>query len=81
MSLRTSPQTGVAISSDFGDSHVAPLLAMTQKIQAVAYPCEKLSKKEKRKIHQTRQQTWGELNPITGQPKNSKVYNRNKSRI
>ena len=31
-------------------------------------PYEKLSKKEKRKVDQARRQTWGELNPITGQP-------------
>ena len=29
MSLRTSPQTGVAISINPGDCHVAALLAMT----------------------------------------------------
>ena len=43
-------------------------------------PYEKLSKKEKRKIDQTRRQTWGELNPVTRKPTNSKVYNRNKAR-
>ena len=41
---------------------------------------EKLSKKEKRKIDQTRRQTWGELNPVTRKPTNSKAYNRNKAR-
>ena len=43
-------------------------------------PYEKLSKKEKRKVDQARRQTWGELNPVTGQPENSKAYNRNKAR-
>ena len=43
-------------------------------------PCEKLSKKEKRKIDQARRQTWGELNPVTRKPTNSKAYNRNKTR-
>ena len=43
-------------------------------------PYEKLSKKEKRKIDLTKRQTWGELNPITRKPQNSKAYNRNKSR-
>ena len=43
-------------------------------------PYEKLSKKEKRKIDQARRQTWGELNPVTRKPANSKAYNRNKSR-
>ena len=27
-----------------------------------------------------KRQTWGELNPVTGQPENSKTYNRNKIR-
>ena len=43
-------------------------------------PYEKLSKKEKRKIGQARWQTWGELNPVTRKPENSKAYNRNKTR-
>jgi len=36
---------------------------------------EKLSKKEKRKIDQARRQTWGQLNPVTRKPENSKAYN------
>ena len=43
-------------------------------------PYEKLSKKEKRKLNQAKRQTWGELNPVTRKPQNSKAYNRNKSR-
>ena len=43
-------------------------------------PYEKLSKKEKRKIDQARRQTWGELNPVTRKPTNSRAYNRNKAR-
>ena len=43
-------------------------------------PYEKLSKKEKRKLDQARRQTWGELNPVTRKPANSKAYNRNKAR-
>lgn len=43
-------------------------------------PYEKLSKKEKRKIDLARRQTWGELNPVTRKPVNSKAYNRNKAR-
>ena len=43
-------------------------------------PYEKLSKKEKRKMDLTKRQTWGELNPVTRKPQNSKAYNRNKSR-
>jgi len=43
-------------------------------------PYEKLSKKEKRKLDSARRQTWGELNPVTRKPANSKAYNRNKAR-
>lgn len=43
-------------------------------------PYEKLSKKEKRKLDLAKRQTWGELNPITRKPINSRAYNRNKSR-
>ena len=43
-------------------------------------PYEKLSKKEKRKQDIAKRSTWGELNPITRKPQNSKAYNRNKSR-
>ena len=43
-------------------------------------PYEKLSKKEKRKMDLAKRQTWGELNPVTRKPANSKAYNRNKSR-
>ena len=42
-------------------------------------PYGKLSKKEKRKIDQARRQTWGDLNPVTRKPANSKAYNRKKS--
>ena len=42
-------------------------------------PNEKLSKKEKRKIDQAQRQTWGELNPVTRKPENSKAYSRRKS--
>ncbi len=43
-------------------------------------PYEKLSKKEKRKIDQARRQTWGELNPVTRKPGNSKAYKRKNHR-
>ena len=43
-------------------------------------PYEKLSKKEKRKMDLAKRQTWGELNPVTRKPENSKAYNRNKAR-
>ena len=44
-------------------------------------PYEKLSKKEKRKQDIAKRSTWGDLNPITRKPQNSKAYNRNKARI
>ena len=43
-------------------------------------PYEKLSKKEKRKLDQAKRQTWGNLNPVTRKPEDSKAYNRNKAR-
>ena len=42
-------------------------------------PYEKLSKKEKRKLDQAKRQTWGNLNPVTRKPENSKAYNRKKA--
>ena len=42
-------------------------------------PYEKLSKKEKRKMDLAKRQTWGELNPVTRKPENSRAYNRKKS--
>lgn len=42
-------------------------------------PYEKLSKKEKRKIDSCRRKTWGNLNPVTRKPVNSKAYNRKKN--
>lgn len=42
-------------------------------------PYEKLSKKEKRKVDAMRRNTWGELNPVTRKPTNSKAYNRRKA--
>ena len=42
-------------------------------------PYEKLSKKEKRKMDLAKRQTWGELNPATRKPENSRAYNRRKS--
>ena len=43
-------------------------------------PYEKLSKKEKRKVDATKRNTWGDLNPVTRKPQNSKAYCRNKAR-
>jgi len=42
-------------------------------------PYEKLSRKGKRKFDQAKRQTWGDLNPVTRKPTNSKAYNRRKS--
>ncbi len=42
-------------------------------------PYEKLSKKEKRRLDQQKRQTWGELNPATRKPENSRAYNRRKA--
>lgn len=39
-------------------------------------PYEKLSKKEKRKVDAAKRSTWGNLNPVTRKPQNSKAYNR-----
>ena len=36
--------------------------------------------RDQRKMDLAKRQTWGELNPVTGQPENSKAYNRNKAR-
>ena len=36
----------------------------------------KLSKKEKRKIDLSRRRTWGDFNPVTRKPENSKAYKR-----
>ena len=43
-------------------------------------PYKKLSKKEKRKVDAAKRCTWGDLNPVTRKPQNSKAYNRNKAR-
>ena len=42
-------------------------------------PYEKLSKKEKRKMDLAKRQTWGELNPVSRKPENSKAYNRKRT--
>ena len=36
--------------------------------------------RDQRKMDLARRQTWGELNPVTRKPTNSKAYNRNKAR-
>ena len=42
-------------------------------------PIEKMSKKEKKKLHAQRRGTWGVLNPVTRMPPNPKAYKRKKS--
>ena len=42
-------------------------------------PYEKLSKKEKRKVDAAKRNTWGEVNPVTRKPANSKASNRRKA--
>ena len=42
-------------------------------------PYEKLSKKEQQKINEARRGTWGDLNPVTRKPTNSKAYNRKRA--
>ena len=41
-------------------------------------PYEKLSKKAKKEMDKAKRNTWGELNPVTRIPANSKAYNRSK---
>lgn len=43
-------------------------------------PYEKLSKKEKRKADAAKRKSWGEIDPVTRRPQNSKAYNRTKAR-
>ena len=42
-------------------------------------PYEKLSKKEQQKINKAKRGTWGDLNPVTRKPQNSKAYNRKRT--
>lgn len=42
-------------------------------------PYEKLSKKEQQKINKAKRGTWGDLNPVTRKPQNSKAYNRKRA--
>lgn len=42
-------------------------------------PYEKLSKKEKRRLDRARRTTWGEVNPVTRKPQNSKAYHRQRA--
>jgi len=42
-------------------------------------PREKMSKREKHALDQTKRATWGEINPVTRTTENKKTYNRKKS--
>lgn len=42
-------------------------------------PFEKLSKRQQRELNARKRNTWGELNPVTRKPENSKAYNRAKA--
>lgn len=43
-------------------------------------PYEKLSKKKKRELDNSRRGTWGDLNPVTRRPAPAKAYNKSKAR-
>lgn len=42
-------------------------------------PYEKLSKKEQQKLNKAKRGTWGDVNPVTRKPVNSKAYNRKRA--
>ena len=42
-------------------------------------PYEKLSKKERQKRNKAKRGIWGDINPVTRKPVNSKAYNRKQS--
>ena len=42
-------------------------------------PYEKPSKKEQQKINKAKRGTWGNLNPVSRKPENSKAYNRKRA--
>ena len=42
-------------------------------------PFEKLSKRQQRERNAQKRVTWGELNPVTRRPENSRAYNRAKA--
>ena len=43
-------------------------------------PYQKLSKKLKRQIDNSKRKDWGNINPVTKKPQNSKAYKRKKTR-
>ena len=42
-------------------------------------PFAKLSKKAQQAINQSRRKHWGNIDPVTKRPQNSKAYNRKKA--
>ena len=42
-------------------------------------PFKKLSRKQQRELNARKRITWGELNPVTRRPENSRAYNRAKA--
>lgn len=43
-------------------------------------PFAKLSKKAQQEINKSRRKNWGNIDPVTKRPANSKAYNRKKAR-
>ena len=43
-------------------------------------PFFKLSKKTQQEINKSRRKNWGNIDPVTKRPANSKAYNRKKAR-
>lgn len=43
-------------------------------------PFVKLSKKTQQEINKSRRKNWGNIDPVTKRPANSKTYNRKKAR-
>lgn len=43
-------------------------------------PFAKLSKKAQQEINKSRRKSWGNIDPVTKRPANSKAYNRKKAR-
>ena len=43
-------------------------------------PFVKLSKKTQQEINKNRRKNWGNIDPVTKRPANSKAYNRKKAR-
>lgn len=43
-------------------------------------PFVKLSKKTQQEINKSRSKNWGNIDPVTKRPANSKAYNRKKAR-